>query len=341
MPERDTTPTGPGRVICAGMMPIRHWPGVTTPGQFGPTSRIGEPRSAILARSMSSAGIPSVMHAASAMPASAASRIASAAPGGGTKITDALAPVARTASSTVSKMGIPSIAVPPLPGATPPTTCVPYSIERRAWNWPILPIPWTSKRVFLSQRIAIRRRFRRRDGLLAGFAERLGGRDVETRLRKDRAALRRVRALQPHDERHGHAELRGRCHDSLRDQIAAHDPAEDVDEDRLDVRIAQNQFEGLFHLLLVRAATRVEEVRRLSAAHLDHVERRHREARAVHHAADVAVEADVGEVDLLRLELARVFLVGVVHRGDVGMAVERVVVEVELAVERDQIAAPR
>ena len=88
--------------------------------------------------------MPSVMHAASAMPASAASRIASAAPGGGTKITDALAPVARTASRTVSKTGMPSIVVPPLPGATPPTTCVPYSRESCAWNWPMLPMPWTS-----------------------------------------------------------------------------------------------------------------------------------------------------------------------------------------------------
>jgi hypothetical protein len=136
VPERDTTPTGPGRVICAGMMPIRHWPGVTTPGQFGPTSRIAAPEllRLVFARSMSSAGMPSVMHAASAIPASAASRIASAAPGGGTKITDAFAPVARTAASTVSNTGIPSIVWPPLPGATPPTTCVPYSIESLAWN---------------------------------------------------------------------------------------------------------------------------------------------------------------------------------------------------------------
>ena len=90
------------------MMPIRHCSGVTRPGQFGPIRRIPEPRSAALARSMSSTGIPSVMQTASAMPASAASRIASAAPGGGTKITDAFAPVSFTASRTVSKTGIPS-----------------------------------------------------------------------------------------------------------------------------------------------------------------------------------------------------------------------------------------
>ncbi len=59
------------------------------------------------------------------MPASAASRIASAAPEGGTNTTEAFAPVLSTACCTVSKSGKPSTVVPPLPGVTPPTTVVP------------------------------------------------------------------------------------------------------------------------------------------------------------------------------------------------------------------------
>jgi len=55
----------------------------------------------------------------------AASITASAPPGGGTKITEALAPVACTASATVLNTGQPSCVVPPLPGVTPPTTLVP------------------------------------------------------------------------------------------------------------------------------------------------------------------------------------------------------------------------
>ena len=47
---------------------------------------------------MSSVGMPSVMQTTSAEPASAASMTASAANGGGTKITDAFAPVFSTAS---------------------------------------------------------------------------------------------------------------------------------------------------------------------------------------------------------------------------------------------------
>jgi len=65
-------------------MPILHSPGVMTPGQLGPTSTAGDPASAALTRSMCSTGTPSVMQTMSAMPASAASRMASAAKGGGT-----------------------------------------------------------------------------------------------------------------------------------------------------------------------------------------------------------------------------------------------------------------
>ena len=74
---------------------------------------------------MSRIGTPSVMQTTRAMPASAASRMASGAAGGGTKITEVLAPVLALASLTLLKTGKPSTSVPPLPGVTPPTTWVP------------------------------------------------------------------------------------------------------------------------------------------------------------------------------------------------------------------------
>ena len=72
------------------MMPILHAPGVMTPGQLGPTRRTGWPEAprmsdnARLTRTMSRVGMPSVMQTTRSMPDAAASRIASAAPGGGT-----------------------------------------------------------------------------------------------------------------------------------------------------------------------------------------------------------------------------------------------------------------
>ena len=107
------------------MMPILHSPGVMIPGQLGPMSSTCEPCSARFTFTMSFTGIPSVMQMTKGMPAAAASRMASPAKAGGTKITLAFAPVSLTASATVLKTGIPSCVVPPFPGVTPATTFVP------------------------------------------------------------------------------------------------------------------------------------------------------------------------------------------------------------------------
>jgi len=125
VPERLTTPTEPFWKIAPGMMPILHSFGVSTPGQFGPISRDFEPVSARLTRTMSSTGMPSVMQMISSTCASIASRMASAAPAGGTYTQLAVAPVAALASATVSNCGRPMWTSPPLPGVTPATICVP------------------------------------------------------------------------------------------------------------------------------------------------------------------------------------------------------------------------
>ncbi len=108
------------------MMPILHSPGVMTPGQFGPMRRTADPCRARFTLTMSSMGMPSVMHTTSGIPAAADSRMASAANGGGTKMTLALTRVSRAACATVSKTGtFSSNFVPPLPGVTPATRLVP------------------------------------------------------------------------------------------------------------------------------------------------------------------------------------------------------------------------
>src|SRR2546423_1378451 len=105
---------------------------------------------------MSLTGMPSVMQTISSMPAPAASMTASAANGGGTKMSEQFAPSFSRASATLLKTGKPSWVVPPLPGVTPPTTLVPYSRHCLAWNVPSRPvIPWTMTRVFLSAQMAI------------------------------------------------------------------------------------------------------------------------------------------------------------------------------------------
>ena len=77
-------PTLPFWWMTPGMMPILHSPEVMMPGQLGPISLAPLARSAAFTFSMSSTGMPSVMQTMTSMPASAASRIESAANAAGT-----------------------------------------------------------------------------------------------------------------------------------------------------------------------------------------------------------------------------------------------------------------
>ena len=70
--------------MTPGMMPILHSPEVMMPGQLGPISFAPFALSAAFTFSMSSTGMPSVMQTMTSIPASAASRIESAANAAGT-----------------------------------------------------------------------------------------------------------------------------------------------------------------------------------------------------------------------------------------------------------------
>ena len=107
------------------------------------------------------------------------------------------------------------------------------------------------------------------------------------------------------------------------------------------LRVGEQQLERRGDPLLGGAAADVEEVRGLAAVELDDVHGRHGEPGAVDHAGDVAVELDVVELVPAGLDLVRVLLVEVPQLGDLGLAVERVAVEVHLGVERDQLALAR
>src|SRR5690606_18955183 len=100
-----------------------------------------------------------------------------------------------------------------------------------------------------------------------------------------------------------HAEVdRLACGDhAFGDHIATHDAAEDVHQDGFHVGILQHDLEGFRHLLCRGTATDVQEVGRLAAEQLDGVHGGHRQASTVHEATDVAVQLDVGQVELAGL----------------------------------------
>src|SRR5690606_41127443 len=71
-------------------------------------------------------------------------------------MTEASAPVASTASATELNTGRPRWVVPPLPGVTPPTILVPYSLACSLWKVPCEPVkPWQMTLVSLLIRMLI------------------------------------------------------------------------------------------------------------------------------------------------------------------------------------------
>jgi hypothetical protein len=102
--------------------------------------------------------------------------------------------------------------------------------------------------------------------------------------------------------------------------------------------VLQHDLEGFGHLLRGGAAAHVQEVGRLGAEQLDGVHGGHGQAGAVHQAADVAVQRDVGQVELAGFDFGRVFFVEVAQGHDLGVAEQRVAVEVELGVQRGDVA---
>src|SRR5438552_14731826 len=154
----------PGPVMSAGMMPALDWPGEATPGQFGPTMRVRLPRATLYAHAavVSCTGMPSVITTASGICASIASVMADLAKAGGTKMTDASAPVSRMASATPANTGTltpsKSTCCPALRGLVPPTMLVPARSIRRVCLEPSEPVtPWTMTRESLVSQIAMSR----------------------------------------------------------------------------------------------------------------------------------------------------------------------------------------
>eukprot|EP00160_Parvularia_atlantis_P014094 Unigene3303_Nuclearia_a/m.10131 Unigene3303_Nuclearia_a/g.10131 ORF Unigene3303_Nuclearia_a/g.10131 Unigene3303_Nuclearia_a/m.10131 type:complete len:320 (-) Unigene3303_Nuclearia_a:456-1415(-) len=183
----------------------------------------------------------------------------------------------------------------------------------------------------------------RGDRLLGRVVQVLGvdDRHVALLLREDLLGQFDVGPGQAHDQWQLQVDLARRTEDAQRDRVALHNAAKDVDEDALDLLVRRDDLERLLHHALGRAAADVEEVGRRAAVQLDDVHGGHREAGAVDEAADVAVHADVVEVEFGRGHLARVLLGRVALLKDLLLAELGVVVKVDLGVERDDAAIGR
>ncbi len=77
------------------------------------------------------------------------------------------------------------------------------------------------------------------------------------------------------------------------------------------MRVGEDDLKGLGDTLFVGAAPDIEEIGRLTAIELDDIHGRHREPRAIDHAADRAVELHIGKPKIGGLDLGRVLLVNI------------------------------
>src|SRR5215212_512582 len=136
------------------------------------------------------------------------------------------------------------------------------------------------------------------------------------------ASLLGVRPVQAHDDGQVYLGLFERREEAPGDLVAAGDPAEDVEEDALDLLVRGDDVECLGDLVRVRPAADVQEVRWLPAGLRHDVERAHHEPRPVTEDTHVPVELDILQARLLRPLLPGVGRFDVVHLADVPVAKE-------------------
>src|SRR5699024_3500590 len=113
---------------------------------------------------------------------------------------------------------------------------------------------------------------------------------------------------------------------------------EDIDQNGLDVGARGNELERLGDPFGRSAATDIKEIGRRAAVQLDQVHGPHGQTGAVDHATDIAVELNVGQVVFGGFGFALVLLAGIAHGGIILVPEQRVVVEIQLAVQGDELA---
>ena len=131
---------------------------------------------------------------------------------------------------------------------------------------------------------------------------------------------------------------RAALHHAGGQRVAAQDAAENIDQHCLHIRIGKQNAECVLDLFGVGAATDIQEIRRTAAGELDDVHGGHRQAGAVHHAGDVAIELDVVQAELGRFHFERIFFVEIAQVDQVLVPEHGVVVEVDLGIQRDDFA---
>src|SRR5262249_46904743 len=117
------------------------------------------------------------------------------------------------------------------------------------------------------------------------------------------------------------------------DDVAAHDAAEDIDQNSLDRLVCKKNPECILHLFGIGAAADIEEVGGTASRQFDNVHSSHGETRTIHHASNAAVELDIVQTKLTGFDFERLFFVEIAEFLQIFVAIKCVVIEVHLSVE--------
>jgi len=167
-----------------------------------------------------------------------------------------------------------------------------------------------------------------------------------SKLRPDSFSIARPRSsllpFHPHHHRHHHPEVAHRGDDAFGEDVAAEDAAEDVDEHRLHVAVGEQDAEGVLDLVGARApATSRKLAGAPPASLMMSMVAMARPAPLTMQPTVSPLELDVVQAVLGGLDLEGLLLVEVAQLDELGMAKERVVVEVDLRVEGEDVARLR
>lgn len=173
--------------------------------------------------------------------------------------------------------------------------------------------------------------------LLSGILEVIDGEDLQTGIADEAVGLGHVGTLETGNDGNLEVKSLNRVDETVGNEIAADDTAEDVDEDGGDLGVAGDELEGLLNGLGGSTTTDVEEVGGLAAVELDDIHGSHGKTGTIDEAADIAVELDEVEVGLGGPHLIGILLGGIAPREDLLLAEVGVVVETKLSVHAENL----
>ena len=181
--------------------------------------------------------------------------------------------------------------------------------------------------------LGVHRRFAGGDYLLRSIGQRVGADAWYAALPNDPAAGFDIGPGKTHHEGNVDGYLSTGLHNALSNPITPVDSGEDVDKDRAHVAVGQHEPQGGRNAVRRSTTADVEKVGRATAGMFDHVHGCHRQPGSIDNAADLAFEADIVQIVLRGLCLARVLLGRIVQVRDVVPPEECVVIECHLGVE--------